>query len=57
MGECLGKLKLKLKLRGESESKLLAAEFLCTLQPTDSEVLFRLFEKDFLSHGNSLASF
>ena len=31
----------------ESGSKLLTAEFLYTLQPTDSEVLFRLFGKDF----------
>jgi hypothetical protein len=38
-------------------SKLLTAEFLCTLQPTDSEVSFRLFGKDFLSHGNSLVNF
>ena len=28
-------------------SKLLTAEFLCTLKPTDSEVSFKLFEKDF----------
>jgi len=27
--------------------KLLTAEFLCTLQTTDSEVTFRLFGKDF----------
>ena len=27
--------------------KLLTTEFLCTLNPTDSEVSFRLFEKDF----------
>ena len=31
----------------ELGSKLLPAEFLCTLQTTDSEVTFRLFEKDF----------
>jgi len=31
----------------EPVSKLLTAEFLCTLKPTDSEVSFRLFEKDF----------
>jgi len=31
----------------EPESKLLTAEFLCTLQTTDSEVTFRLFGKDF----------
>ena len=31
----------------EPGSKLLIAEFLCTLKPTDSEVSFRLFEKDF----------
>ena len=31
----------------ELGSKLLTAEFLCTLKPTDSEVSFRLFGKDF----------
>ena len=31
----------------EPGSKLLTAEFLCTLQPTDSEVSFRLFGKVF----------
>ena len=31
----------------EPGSKLLTAEFLCTLQTTDSEVTFRLFGKDF----------
>jgi len=31
----------------ELGSKLLTAEFLCTLKPTDSEVSFKLFEKDF----------
>ena len=31
----------------ELESKLLTVEFLCTLKPTDSEVSFRLFKKDF----------
>ena len=31
----------------EPGSKLLTAEFLCTLKPTDSEVSFRLFGKDF----------
>jgi hypothetical protein len=34
----------------EPRSKLLTAEFLCTLQPTDSEVSFRLFGKDFSIH-------
>ena len=31
----------------EPRCKLLTIEFLCTLQPTDSEVSFRLFEKEF----------
>jgi hypothetical protein len=31
----------------EPGSKLLIAEFLCTLQPTNSKVSFRLFRKDF----------
>ena len=31
----------------EPGSKLLTAEFLCTLKPTDLEVSFRLFGKDF----------
>jgi hypothetical protein len=31
----------------EPGSKLLAAEFLCMLPPTNSEVLFRPFEKIF----------
>ena len=31
----------------EPGSKLLTTEFLCTLNPTDSEVSFRLFGKDF----------
>jgi hypothetical protein len=31
----------------ESECKLLTIEFLCTLQPIDSEVSLRLFGKDF----------
>jgi len=31
----------------EQGSKLLTMEFLCTLRPTDSEVSFRLFGKDF----------
>ena len=31
----------------EPGSKLLTTEFLCTLQTTDSEVMFRLFGKDF----------
>ena len=31
----------------EPGSKLLIAEFLCMLQPTDFEVSFRLFGKDF----------
>jgi hypothetical protein len=31
----------------EPGSKLLTTEFLCTLKPTDSEVSFRLFGKDF----------
>ena len=31
----------------ESGCKLLTTDFLCTLQPTDSEVSFRLFEKEF----------
>ena len=31
----------------ETGSKLLAAEFLCTLQTTDSKVTFSLFRKDF----------
>lgn len=32
----------------EPGCKLLTIEFLCTLQPTDLEVSFRLFGKDFL---------
>ena len=32
----------------EQGSKLLTAEFLCTLQTTDTEVKFRLFAKEFL---------
>ena len=31
----------------EPGSKFLTTEFLCTLKPTDSEVSFRLLEKDF----------
>ena len=31
----------------ESGCKLLTIEFLCTLQPTDSKVSFRLFGKEF----------
>jgi hypothetical protein len=31
----------------EPGSKLFIADFLCTLQPTNSEVSFRLFRKDF----------
>ena len=31
----------------EPGSKLLTAEFLCTLKPTDLEVPFKLFRKDF----------
>jgi hypothetical protein len=31
----------------ELGSKLLTVEFLCTLQPTEFEFLFRLFGKDF----------
>jgi hypothetical protein len=31
----------------EQGSKLLIVEFLCTLQPTDIEVKFRLFGKEF----------
>jgi hypothetical protein len=31
----------------EQGSKLLTVEFLCTLQTTDTEVLFRLFGKEF----------
>jgi predicted double-glycine peptidase len=41
----------------EPRSKLLTLEFLCTLQPTDSEVTFRLFGKDFSILGSSLVSF
>ena len=41
----------------ELGSKLLTAEFLCTLKPTDSEVSFSFFKKDFLSHGNSSVNF
>ena len=31
----------------EPGCKLLSIEFLCTLQPTDSKVSFRLFKKEF----------
>jgi hypothetical protein len=31
----------------EPGSKLLTIEFLCTLQPTDAKVSFRIFRKDF----------
>jgi len=31
----------------EPGTKLLSAEFLCTLKPTDSKVSFSLFKKDF----------
>ena len=41
----------------EPGSKLLTTEFLCTFQTTDSEVIFILFGKDFLSPGRILVSF
>ena len=36
----------------EPGCKLLTIEFLCTLQPIDSEVSFRLFGKEFSIPGN-----
>ena len=41
----------------EPMSKLLIVKFLCTLKPTDSEVSFRIFEKGFSIHENSLVNF
>ena len=41
----------------ELGSKLLTIEFLCTLQPTESEDSFRLFGKSFLFPGRILVNF
>ena len=41
----------------EPGCKLLTIEFLCTLQPTDSKVSFRLFGKDFLFPEKNLVNF
>jgi hypothetical protein len=40
----------------EQGCRLLTIEFLCTLQPTDTEVSFRLFGKEFLYHGRILVN-